>query len=112
MAASRSGGLKPCGPGSPFQSIRPSLPIKIEAVGPSGIIELDAVVEVVDHGFEFDSEIADAGSSVVLLFVESLGGFEKNAGAKVGVGLPAVGWMGFPDIDEQEFHLALVFFRH
>lgn len=75
---------------------------EVEAIGPAGVGALDGVMAVIEEGRQFDLEVAHTGGGDVraLLFVLRVG--EEDFLADVDGELPAVGGVGFLDVDDVE----------
>jgi len=67
-----------------------------------------AIVDLFDKHRELDFDPNSTASGGFFSFLDALVLPEQDALFDVGIDLPAVGGMGFPQVDQEEFHLIFV----
>src|SRR5215510_5641965 len=92
------GRFKPWRSGAAFPGDAAVLADQVKPVRPTRVSELDFVVQVIQHCRELDPEIANAGVGVLLLLIEGLRGFQKDAVPFVGLNLPPVRRVSFANV--------------
>ena len=84
---------------------------EIVAVRPGRVGGFDGVIHAIHDGRELDAQRPRARSGVLVFLRIGLGGFEQHPFLLIARNLPAIGGVGFPDIDKQELDILLVLLR-
>src|SRR5438270_12162332 len=77
---------------------------QVNAIGPPGVFLFGAVTEIVDDGWEFDSQLADTHPCHLLAFPKTLGTGKNNFVADVTLHLPYIAGMSFEYVHGIELH--------
>ena len=80
----------------------------IEAVGPARVSDLRGIVEFIDEGGKFETQLHHASSGQVHALFVTLGASDRDLILDVVLVSPQVGGVGFLDVNDEELGPVLV----